>query len=143
MKVKLKSNSKIVEAKRFKDMSEEDKEASIGTVGRFRFEDYDIFIPCHNYEESNEMLYLHKIEYEVVEESNKLATTEINIDYYNKIKGKADNWDEKEMPYKIKTDGIGFFGEYGRCTCGERVFEDEINYCPSCGQKIYFSESED
>ena len=71
------------------------------------------------------------------------GTTTIKIDYYEELKANSDKWCEKETPHKIKVDGIGFFGEYGRCLCGERVFEDDINYCPSCGQKIYFQESED
>lgn len=67
-------------------------------------------------------------------------TTEINIDYYEELKSKADKWDEKEMPYKptnveeVYDSSISDFVKIGNCKC-ERLVEWE-NYCPRCGQKL-------
>lgn len=88
-------------------------------------------------------------------------TTEINIDYYeelkrkadfvdkmisqsaneiykelNELKAKADKWDEKETPYIIidfKTTMLG--GKLGGCKCNATVVEGDF-YCWNCGQKL-------
>lgn len=89
------------------------------------------------------------------------ATTEINIDYYNELKRKADfvdkmispsaneiynelemlkekadKWDEKETPVKPKEDEYGF----NVCVKCDSLVESEcgkiFNYCPNCGQRI-------
>lgn len=75
--------------------------------------------------------------FEMVEESKPdKSTTEINTDYYNELKAKADKWDEKETPLKPKQDK--YFDN--RCPkCGGLV-ENEygiiFDYCPECGQRI-------
>ena len=68
-------------------------------------------------------------------ESDK-PTTEINIDYYNELKVKADKWDEKETPFiPINQEYCGFVGMTGYCKCGkEKIVEEK--YCDSCGQKL-------
>lgn len=67
-------------------------------------------------------------------ESEK-PTTEINIDYYNELKAKADKWDEKETPYKpTEVEPFGLT-KMGFCKCGKAVVDNE-NYCVHCGNKL-------
>jgi len=68
-------------------------------------------------------------------------TTEINIDYYHEIKGKADNWDEKETPLEVMIslrddpqDGSRY-QIYICPKCRTSVF-NRIGYCSNCGQKL-------
>ena len=62
-------------------------------------------------------------------------TTEINIDYYNELKAKADKCDEKETPYKPTGVEHFEFDKVGFCKCGKAVAENE-NYCAHCGNKL-------
>lgn len=67
-------------------------------------------------------------------------TTEINIDYYEELKAKADKWVEKETLFKPVDLFSNSFGDiFGKCKCKSKVSVDE-NYCYNCGQKLDWSE---
>lgn len=68
-------------------------------------------------------------------------TTEINIDYYEELKAKADKWDEKETPYKPSDMSKTLTHKWGYCKCDSMVDAPD-NYCYECGQKLNWAESE-
>lgn len=68
-------------------------------------------------------------------------TTEINIDYYHEIKGKADMWDKKETPLQVvisfrddAQDGSRY--QVYLCTKCGRMVSKNSNYCHNCGQML-------
>lgn len=72
----------------------------------------------------------------VIQDKANKPTTEINIDYYDELKAKADKWDEKETPVKPKLDE--YLDSY--CSkCGgmvENEYGQIFDYCPDCGQRV-------
>lgn len=67
MRVKIESTGNIVIAKRFKDMTEVEKWASIGYNDEL-FDGDDIFIPYDNYDEDSVMMFMFDSEVFVIEE---------------------------------------------------------------------------
>ena len=61
-------------------------------------------------------------------------TTLINIDYYEELKRKADERDEKETPVSLYSGG---FGEPTCPKCNSEIYPDK--YCSNCGQKLDWS----
>ena len=61
-----------------------------------------------------------------------MATTLIDIDYYEELKRKADQFDRMEL-MSIKPGQISNY-EF-LCQCGNRIME-HYNYCNVCGRKF-------